>query len=118
MHDSRSAAHFCCSSCAQMFDKEKEWQYVQLIRSYFIRSYLATQCTRLATWYPSYMATKKELENRLKTATQAKNIRFPLLLTLEMSDAAKKLGITEREAYTRAARLWVDNPDLQDSYDE
>lgn len=62
------------------------------------------------------MATKKELETRLKTATQAKNIRFPLLLTLEMSEAAQKLGITEREAYIRAARLWVDNPDLQDDY--
>lgn len=64
------------------------------------------------------MATKKELENQLQKAMQAKNIRFPLLLTLEMSDAAQKLGITEREAYTRAVRLWLDNPDLRDSYND
>lgn len=64
------------------------------------------------------MATKKELENQLQNATKAKNIRFPLLLTLEMSKAAQKLGITEREAYIRAARIWVDNPELQDSYDD
>ena len=42
------------------------------------------------------MATKKELEEQLQNMTKAKNIRFPVLLTIEMSEAAKKLGITER----------------------
>jgi hypothetical protein len=64
------------------------------------------------------MATKKELEEQLQNMTKAKNIRFPVLLTIEMSEAAKKLGITEREAYIRAARVWVNNSDLQDSYDD
>lgn len=64
------------------------------------------------------MATKAELQEQLAKMLKSKNIRLPLSIIDGMKEAANRNGITEQEAYARALRVWLNNPEMQDSYED
>lgn len=92
-----------------MFEQEKEYS-VSCLLGCLLFGLLASM---LAS-----MATKAELQEQLAKMLKSKNIRLPLSIIDGMKEAANRNGITEQEAYARALRVWLNNPEMQDSYED
>lgn len=92
-----------------MFEQEKECSVSCLL--------VCLHFGMLASMLAS-MATKAELQEQLAKMLKSKNIRLPLSIIDGMKEAANRNGITEQEAYARALRVWLNNPEMQDSYED